>query len=287
MDYFSSLPSKSTQNYNTVRSLFEKYFERKDPPSTARTELFHVVQRDDEPLEKYMLRIQKLANDAFPPGSAADMRNYVAVDRFLAGLKEKAVALMVITQHPSTLEQAYRLVRTAWHDRQAILGKKASARQVSFVEEFEEIAVSPSVRSVSGQRFQGNSRSNSTYVPHTSNEAKRSNVAEDISSLRKEIKSFKEEVLSLFSSLNSKGTSERSKSPPRTCFNCGREGHFRQECRSPRRSPSFSDQSRDSSPVDQNPKPRQPLNHYHSKENSSVNLNSDRRQRNSSSPRPD
>jgi hypothetical protein len=72
-----------------------------DPSSTTTTELFHVVQRDDEPLEKYMFRIQKLANDAFLPSSAADMRNYVSV---FSWSKRKGISSH--SEYPSILEQA-------------------------------------------------------------------------------------------------------------------------------------------------------------------------------------
>ena len=88
-------------------------------------ELLLVEQREDESLETYLARMQKLVVTSFPEEASQESCSSLLVDTFMKGCKDKSAVLSATEKKPETLEEAYKFVLEATHLRKAILGRKA------------------------------------------------------------------------------------------------------------------------------------------------------------------
>ena len=102
-----------------------------DPPSSVRWELLSVEQRENETLERYLARLQKMILRAYPDTQTRQLSNPMFVDTFLKGCRDKAAALTACDKNPETIEEAYKYVKLSGQRRKAIFGKKNIVRTVS------------------------------------------------------------------------------------------------------------------------------------------------------------
>ena len=132
----------------------------------------------------------------------------------MKGCRDKAAVLAAAGKHPTTLEDAYKFVQDAMQLRKAILGKKASARSVKYV---ESDSSSPSTDSDTSTTSEETVAKTLQARGHTSRRDGRHHKKfhKVISGLHKVLKENKnrQDVL--------------------RCYNCGEPGHFAQNC--PRR----------------------------------------------------
>ena len=107
-EYFSVLPNTVKESFTELKSKFEQYFKRNDSPSTIRWEILSTKQREDESLEKYLARLQKLILSAYPDSKQVEMNTSLFIEAFLKGCRDKTAAVAAGVKRPSTLEEAYR-----------------------------------------------------------------------------------------------------------------------------------------------------------------------------------
>ena len=88
-----------------------------EPASTIHWDIFNIEQREDEPLEKYLARLQGMIMRAYPGSSQF-------IEVFLKRCREKGAVLAICNKKPTSLEEAYKFVQTASQYRRAVLGKK-------------------------------------------------------------------------------------------------------------------------------------------------------------------
>ena len=111
-EYFSVLPETVKDTFDGIKLKFEQFFKRNDSPSTIRWEILSTEQREDETLEKYLARLQKLISSAYPDSKQMELHSSLFIEAFLKGCRDKAAAVAAGMKRPSTLEEAYSCVKT-------------------------------------------------------------------------------------------------------------------------------------------------------------------------------
>ena len=120
LEYYSILPNeKKTKNFSWLKAKFEHNFNKVEPPTAE--------QREDETLEKYLARLEKMDLDAYPSVQGQEFNNSMFVDMFLKGSRDKGAMLAMCDKHLKNLEEAYTLVKSASTYRKIILGKKGGS----------------------------------------------------------------------------------------------------------------------------------------------------------------
>ena len=98
-------------------------------------------QRENEKMEEYSERVEKLALQGFTGGSMKTVEQ-IAVEHFLRGLIDKKAAENAMARNPKTLKKAEKYVRDAISIRNAIYGsssrQSAYAKQVTFASDYED-----------------------------------------------------------------------------------------------------------------------------------------------------
>ena len=133
-EYYGILPNRKESNFDWLKKRFQDHFGKTESPAALRWELLQTEQREDENLEKYLARMQGMIVSLFPDEQKQEACSPFFVDAFMKGCLDKAAVLAAADKHPTTLEDAYKLVQDAMQLRKAILGKKASVRSVKYVE---------------------------------------------------------------------------------------------------------------------------------------------------------
>ena len=110
-EYYSILPDNKRTDFTWLKGKFEEYYEDLDPPSSVRWELLSVEQRENETLERYLARLQKVILRAYHDTQTRQFSNPMFVDTFLKGCRDKAAALTACDKNPETIEEAYKYVK--------------------------------------------------------------------------------------------------------------------------------------------------------------------------------
>ena len=92
-EYFSILSAQVRSSFDEIKTKFEAHFEKTDVPSTIRWELLAVEQREDEPLERFLTRLQKMIISAYPDTAQQELNCAMFIEAFLKGCRDKHSAL--------------------------------------------------------------------------------------------------------------------------------------------------------------------------------------------------
>ena len=228
-EYFSVLPETVKDTFDGIKLKFEQFFERNDSPSTIRWEILSTEQREDETLEKYLARLQKLILSAYPDSKQMELHSSLFIEAFLKGCRDKAAAVAAGVKRPSTLEEAYSCVKTEQQVKKAILGKKGSVRKVKplqpMVYSDSDVSETSSVDEPSVRTFTAKRKVNEKPRVSTTTASET------------EIKDLTKSITQLIEVMSKQQTPQRSGpySPSRNpgCYECGDPGHFVRDC--PRR----------------------------------------------------
>ena len=122
-EFYSILLTRKEQDYEWLKNKFQHHYGT-DSATTIRYELLQTEQKEDESLEEYLERLQKMVVASFLDASKREACSPFFLDAFMKGCRNKGAVLSAAEKHPKTLEEAYKYVLDATHLRKAILGKK-------------------------------------------------------------------------------------------------------------------------------------------------------------------
>ena len=255
-EYYGVLPDTKKTDYAWLRGKFDEYYEDLGPPSSLRWELLSVEQREDETLEKYMARLQKMIIRAYPESETRQLSNPMFVETFLKGCRDKNAALAACDKDPKSIEQAYKQVKVASQHRRAILGKKSSVRLAKHHQQSEAFASSDS-DDVATSKHLCQVRGVNKIMSANGREKEESEHA----SLLKRLDSIESLV---------RGSLSASSSPGRFnsgCFQCGDPHHFIKDCPQKKArnnsSPGRKDGAYNKSPTQRDNNNRSPRGEYY------------------------
>ena len=129
-EYFSILSAQVRSSFDEIKTKLEAHFEKTDVPSAITWELLAVEQREDESLERFLTRLQKMIISAYPDTAQQELNCAMFIEAFLKGCHDIHSTLAADTKSPKTLEEAFKYVKQEQHMRRAIYGKKVSAKMV-------------------------------------------------------------------------------------------------------------------------------------------------------------
>ena len=128
-EYYSVLREWNEMNFLEIKKRFEGFFDKTEPAFAIRWDILNIEQREDEPLEKYLARLQGMIMRAYPGSSPSEQDNTLFIEVFLKGCREKGAVLAICDKKPTSLEEAYKFVQSASQYRRAVLGKKVKTRR--------------------------------------------------------------------------------------------------------------------------------------------------------------
>ena len=123
-EFYRILSTRKEYDYKWLMNKFRHHYGVTDSATTICYELLQMEQKEDESLDEYLARLQKLVVASFPDESKREACNPFFVDAFMKGCRNKGAVLSAAEKHPMTLEDVCKYVLDATHLRKAILGKK-------------------------------------------------------------------------------------------------------------------------------------------------------------------
>jgi hypothetical protein len=219
MEYAHTLSTYTRHNYKEFKKALTKRYGQRDPPSYARRQLSTLRQTDQETVEDFADRVQRVALDGFPTASE-DIIQQVSIEIFLHGCKERTAAYFASERCPKSLQRALKYVKASTQNLKYMGKPSFTSRQVSFdlgaSEAFEEEV---SVRSASKATSHSPNRSDGTG---TQLKWDPKQLARDIGEI------LSANLQKLFSQSRSRSQSPNKDSV--TCYGCNRKGHYANEC---------------------------------------------------------
>jgi len=275
--YLCSLPEHIREDYFLLKEQLAFRFGQKEPPTTARRRLGELRQ-SKETVSEFAEEVHRLVILAYP-GVDTELREQIAADAFLKGLRNQKVAYEVMNRDPVSLDEAQRLVSSYEHNFKATLGRdfdlKGRTRRVSWADQdMDSDEEAPALQSRRVQSQPGYVTqhqlqtlidkvdklqlaiarlppSSSVVLPSTVRPTQQINSSKAVQS---------ERGRAAQTPFKSSRYRHQNTSPTRTssgpCFQCGEEGHFKRNCS---RSPSPS-----ASPPTNNVAKMEPSNQSHS-----------------------
>ena len=123
-EYYGILPNHKETDFDWLKKRFQGHFGKTESPAALRWELLQTEQREDGNLEKYLARLQEKLVSLLLDEQKQEACSPFFVDAFM-GCHGKAAVLAAADKHPTTLEDAYKLVQDAMQLGKAIVEKKA------------------------------------------------------------------------------------------------------------------------------------------------------------------
>lgn len=134
--YLCSLPEHIREDYFLLKEQLAFRFGQKEPPTTARRRLGELRQ-SKETVSEFAEEVHRLVILAYP-GVDIELREQIAADAFLKGLRNQKVAYEVMNRDPLSLDEAQRLVSSYEHNFKATLGRdfdqRGRTRRVSWAD---------------------------------------------------------------------------------------------------------------------------------------------------------
>lgn len=134
--YLCSLPEHIREDYFLLKEQLAFRFGQKEPPTTARRRLGELRQ-SKETVSEFAEEVHRLVILAYP-GVDIELREQIAADAFLKGLRNQKVAYEVMNRDPVSLDEAQRLVSSYEHNFKATLGRdfdqRGRTRRVSWAD---------------------------------------------------------------------------------------------------------------------------------------------------------
>ena len=223
-EYYSILSSNREKNFEWLKRRFKHRFGVVESAAATRMELLNIKQRENESLEEYQSRMQRLIIVAFPEEAEQETCSSLLIDTFMKGCRDQATALSAAEKKPQTLEGAFKLMLEATNLRKAILGQKVMRKTVSFEKEVSTDIESDWPHSSSSERGK--------YSPRSRSHRNRDKIKSVLNSLEKVL---------------SGNMFETSSSHKSGCFECGDTSHFVRDCpvRRRRKQQRYSNRSDD------------------------------------------
>ena len=120
------------QSYSKLMEQMESVLGVSNPANSVRLEIASLRQKQEESLEEFARRTQKLVNSGYQE-SLTETVNHVAKDAFVKGVKDKAALNVALNRNPLTMDEVHEYMREAVHNsRVAFGGTKPAIRNVSF-----------------------------------------------------------------------------------------------------------------------------------------------------------
>ena len=107
-----------------IKKRIKGFFDKTEPATAIHWDILNIEQREDERLEKYLAQLKGMIMRAYSGFSQSEQDNPLFIEIFLKGCRQKGAELAICDKKPTSLEEAYKFVRSASQYRRAVLGKK-------------------------------------------------------------------------------------------------------------------------------------------------------------------
>ena len=87
-------------NFLEIKKRFKGFFDKIEPASAICWDILNIEQREDEPLEKYLARLQGMIMRAYPGSSQSEQDNTLYIEVFLKGCRKKGAVLAICDKKP-------------------------------------------------------------------------------------------------------------------------------------------------------------------------------------------